>query len=446
LEKPATVHYRPVVDQIIHPNPLDPLSALFFVVAFVAMALLTARRPAYGLVALICVVPFALYRDALGSTITLPKIALLGVLLGLTTYGGAFARLREGPALRILAAAALVLAATAFSIAQADVVQPAIRETLKALEYPAFFAAVYVAYRLDPDTKLIVWAIAAVTAMVSLSALAQELLGAPSGIKYPNNSIIPRIAGPLEGPNQLAGYLEVSIAMLAACTCARPQRVTSIVLGLAIVTDVMTFSRGGLAGAFIALVVVTIVYGRAARALITPIISGLAIGLLGAGFWAAVAHTLAVFGGRMFAGNDYAGGVGSRAALWSAAITLWREHPWLGVGAGNFELDLPRAGLFGIRTHANSLYLQALVEGGIPLFLATLALLGTVIFTFARRAAVAPFVAGALAASTALALHQIGDYLIFYPKVGEWWWIALALGAAELGAREGRLEPAAACA
>jgi O-antigen ligase len=281
---------------------------------------------------------------------------------------------------------------------------------------------------------------------VALAALAQEVLGAPSGIKYDNNRIIPRIAGPLEGPNQLAGYLEVSIAMLAASMCARPSRITGTALCIALVADVLTFSRAGMAGTLIAIAVVVVVYGRAARTLVTPLVTGAVLGLIGLAFWAVDARTLFIFGGRTFANTDYAGGVGSRAELWRAAIALWKQHPWLGVGAGNFELDLPRVGLNGIRTHANSLYLQALVEGGIPLFLVTLILLAVSISTFVRRAVATPLVTGALAASVALALHQIGDYLIFFPKVGEWWWIALALGAAELSAAQLAAKPVAACA
>jgi hypothetical protein len=41
-------------------------------------------------------------------------------------------------------------------------------------------------------------------------------------------------------------------------------------------------------------------------------------------------------------------------------------------------------------------------------------------------------IAGALAASTGFALHQFFDLLVFFPKVGELWWIVLALGAARV--------------
>jgi O-antigen ligase len=78
------------------------------------------------------------------------------------------------------------------------------------------------------------------------------------------------------------------------------------------------------------------------------------------------------------------------------------------------------------------LYLQSLVEGGIPLLAATLWLVYTSIGTFVRQRMESPFVVAAFAASVALALHQVVDFLTFYPKVGGEWWIVLALGAAEL--------------
>jgi O-antigen ligase len=253
---------------------------------------------------------------------------------------------------------------------------------------------------------------------------------------YFNNVIVPRIAGALEGPNQLAGYLEIGVAVLAAFACARPRWEFSVALGLAVLADILTFSRSGLIGSAVSIAVVAFVYRRVAIRLVAPLATALLAGAATTAGWATSAHVstanvLRISGnGDFVSGTTYAGGVGSRSELWRAALALWKQHPLFGVGAGNFELDLPRVGLFGVRTHANSLYIQALVEGGIPLLAATLFFVWTSIASFVRRASASPLVTAALAASIALALHQTVDFVVFYPKVGEMWWIVLALGAA----------------
>ncbi len=428
------MHYQTVTDQIVRANPLDPLAAIIFVALLVVAALLTARRPAFGLCMLIGSVPFALYRDLLGTTITLSKVVLLGVLLGLTVHWNRLPSLRTTPTRMFPIAIACLLGATALSILQAGSHGAALRETLKVAEYALAFLAAYACFKLDPADELVRLVIAAVVSVVALSALAQEFGGAPSGM-YFNNVIVPRIAGTLEGPNQLAGYLEIGIALLASFACARPRWEFSVALGLAVFADILTYSRSGVLGGAVSVVVVAIVYRREATRLIAPILTAAVAGALTAADWAGYAHTgafslLRIPGGDFGAGTTYAGGVGSRSELWRAAIALWKQHPIFGVGAGNFELDLPQVGLLGVRTHANSLYLQALAEGGIPLIAATLFFVWVSIASFVKRAASSPFVAAALAASIALALHQTVDYVVFYPKVGEMWWIVLALGAA----------------
>ena len=429
------MHYQTVTDQIVRANPLDPLAAIIFVAVFVAAALMTARRPAFGLCALIAAVPFALYRDLLGTTVTIPKVVLVGVVLGLTTHAYRLPSLRAVPVRSILIAAGCLIAATALSILQAGSHGAAVRETLKLVEYAIAFLAAYVCFKFDPADDLVRLTIAAVVSVVALGALAQEFGNAPSGM-YFNNAIVPRIAGTLEGPNQLAGYLEIGIALLAAFVCAKPRWEFSLALGLAAFTDILTYSRSGLIAGAVAIAVVAFVYRRAALRLIAPLAAALAGGLATTFGWAESAHTatfsvLRISGpGDLGEGTTYAGGVGSRSELWRAAVVLWKQHPIFGVGAGNFELDLPSVGPIGVKTHANSLYLQALVEGGIPLILATLWFVWISIASFTRRAASSPFVCAALAASIALALHQTVDYVVFYPKVGEMWWIVLALGAA----------------
>ena len=428
---PIQVLLHPVVYHAISHTPLGPLAAIAYVAVAIAVTLVTMRRPSYGVCALVAIQPFAFYRDIFGTTITFPKVVLLAVILGLSARPGAFASLREPAARRLLIAALLVAAATALSIAQATYLRPAVRETLKALEYAALFATAYAAYRSDPNPRMLRAAIVAVTIAVTLLALSQELLGAPSGL-YLNGHPAPRIAGPLEGPNQLAGYLDISLPLLFALAIEEATPALLIALFLAVCTDVLTFSRAGAVGALAGTLTIALVYRRNLGPPLLAMLGGLAAGGAVASLWDYTTHASPFLRGGAIHGTNYSGGVGTRAELWRAAYELWRRRPFFGVGAGNYQLELPLAGLHGVRAHANSLYIQSLVEGGIPSLAATLYMVWTSIASFARERAAAPLIAAAFAASIALALHQIVDYLIFYPKIGGWWFVVLALGAAEL--------------
>jgi O-antigen ligase len=426
--------YRPVVDQFVFPVALDPWSAAFFVAIFVAAALLTSRRAAYGFCALILTVPIALYRDVLGTTATIPKAALLGVLLGLATYAGSLQRLRRRPAPILLGALGLYFLITALTLVDAAHRGATIRETLKVAQYILLFVAAYLCYDLDRDDALLTGAVAIAAIVVSLSALAQEIVGAPSGL-YIGAAIIPRIAGLLEGPNQLSAYFEVATAILGAWALVRRSRLGDVGLVLVVCADVLTFSRAGLIGLAIVAGLLALVAGKARLRALRPAVYGLIAGLVGTVWWAIYAHTPGVLRVSLQP-TLYAGGVGNRGELWRAAWRMWRQYPILGVGAGNYELELAQYGVFGVRTHANSWYLQSLAEGGLALFAATLALVAAAIASFWRKPIVerlragSPWILAALAATIALAVHQSVDYLVFYPKVGAAWMLLLGAAAA----------------
>lgn len=119
---------------------------------------------------------------------------------------------------------------------------------------------------------------------------------------------------------------------------------------------------------------------------------------------------------------------------------MWRDRPLIGVGAGNFELELPRYGVYGVRTHANSWYLQSLAEGGIVLLAATVALVAAILAGLSggivsRLRTGSPWVLAGVAATVALALHQVVDLLVFYPKVGGAWWLLVGIAAAARSTR-----------
>jgi hypothetical protein len=426
--------YRPVVDQFAVPIPLDPPSAALFVAAFIAAALLTARRPAYGIAALIAVTPIGFAHALLATTITLSKVVVLGVLLGLTTYPNVGTMLRRRPAPLLFAALGLYFVAMALTLIDAAHRGPAIRETLKVLEYAGIFAAAFLCYRLDPDDAPLVGAVALAASLVGISALAQEIIGAPSGL-YIGAAIVPRIAGLLEGPNQLAAYCEIAVAALGAWALVRRSGLLDTALLLTVCADTLSFSRAGLFGLVIVVAVLALAGGRRTWHALRPGLLGLIAGFVGWGWWALYAHTPGILRASLQP-SLYAGGVGNRAQLWGAVWHMWLDRPLLGVGAGNFELDLPQYGVLGVRTHANSWYLQALAEGGIVLFAATLGLVAAVLGVFAQGLKhlrnASPWVLAALAATSALALHQIVDYLVFYPKVGTAWWLLIGVAAAAL--------------
>jgi O-antigen ligase len=368
------------------------------------------------------------------TTITLPKVVLLGVLLGLATYPGSLRLLRKRPAPLLLGALALLLVVTLLTLLDAVHRGAAVREAFKVVEYAAVFIAAFLCYALDPQDAPLVGAASIAAILVALSALAQEVVGAPSGL-YIGSAIVPRIAGLLEGPNQLAGYCEIAVATLGAWALARRSPLLDVALALTVFADVLTFSRAGWGALAAVAVVLALVGGKRTWQALRPGLFGFVAGGLGAVWWAIYAHSPAVLRASL-EGSFYAGGVGNRDELWRAAWKMWRDRPILGVGAGNFELLLPAYGLFGVRTHANSLYLQALAEGGILLFVATLGVLTAVLTSFfqpLRRLRVAsPWIVAALAATIALALHQIADYLVFYPKVGGAWWLLVGVAAAAL--------------
>jgi len=398
--------------------------------------------------------PFSYDHFVGATTITLPKTALIGMLFGLLLRRERFHPLLSHASRPLFFGALAIALATALSVIQAEHRGAALRETFKAFEYLAAFGAVVLAMRDDPDERFVRIAFACTATLVSILACAQLFTGAPSALLYAHHTI-PRIAGPLEGPNQLSGYLDTMLPVIAAFALLRaPLRLEFCALGIGIITLLLTLSRAGVLTTLSAVALTILIAPSSRKRAVTLVVAAaMLIGL--ASIWITgyfiIAHDIGAL--RRFSGMDdhdigilkrfastdetaLPGSVGTRSELWHAAIALWRTHPWLGIGAGNFELEISKTGLENVKTHANSLYLQSLVEGGLPLLAAQLYTVFTSVATFARASLREPLILGALAASAGLALHQVVDLLVFYPKVGSMWWIVLALGVAASGREE----------
>ena len=408
--------------------PLDALHAALFALIAVAVGVLTYRRPALGVGVLLFCAPFAEARYAFGTSLTVPKAALIGFVVALVVHRSSLRILAERPVRGLLVAFAVILVAIAVSALHALHQDAVAREFAKWLEYALTFAAVAVGFARDPDDRPVWTALIAIAFVEVAESVSQLLLGATSGV-FIRGVGVPRVAGSLEGPNQFAGWLNVLIPVLFARTLVHRNAwlVTALVLGAA--TEAATLSRSGIVAGLVAAAVVVVVtrptrgvglrFGVGAVALVAVLVGlGLAVGLEARFFSLAEVPQ-----------QDH---LGTRAILWSSALELWRMSPLVGIGAGNFEFDLGMVGHPEVRTHANSVYLQALSEMGLVGLGATLFFIWTTIATFARTFSRRPLVIGIFAANVALALHQVFDYLWFFPKIGVFWSVLLAIAAVEL--------------
>jgi O-antigen ligase len=412
--------------------PLDPVTALVYAASAVIVAALALRRPSYGIAALIILAPLGPTRYVDGTSVTMLKAGLLGLFATFAVRRPDAAAFATVPFRAIAATFAAVELAIVLSASHATYYAPVLREGLKTLEYAALFVGAVSAYATDPDDRPFWRALEVVTVLVCLSAVGQYVAGANAGIFIAHHGV-PRIAGVLEGPNQLAGWLEVTIPVLLARNLLHRDGWLVAVLAFAAVTEILTFSRAGIVATAFASAIVLVVMR-------TPRAVGIRFALA-ATAGAIVLSFVALRAGlpRGYFSLDQvpqqADHLGNRALLWQAAIALWKSSPVFGVGAGNYEFDLARVGLAGVRTHANSIYLQSLAEGGIIMLCATLATVITTIATLAGSGVRRPVVVGMLAATAALAAHQIFDDLFFFPKVGSIYWLTLGVAVAEIAAQ-----------
>jgi hypothetical protein len=114
----------------------------------------------------------------------------------------------------------------------------------------------------------------------------------------------------------------------------------------------------------------------------------------------------------------------ARLELWTAALAIARDHPWLGIGPDNYRLrygQYLRMTYRDDRVHANNMYLEVLTGAGVVGFAALVLLVGTTGLALWRRARHAPLTcfmpaAAAFAAWLMVAGHGLVDsFLSFTP-------------------------------
>ena len=247
--------------------------------------------------------------------------------------------------------------------------------------------------------------------------------GWPDGLWLARSGVVGRAVGNLRQPNHLSSLLLwAAIALVPLLELGRLRRAAgALLMTLMIFAVLLSASRTGGVG-----VLLLALWGacdrrlsRPTRALLlaTPLIYALA--WAGMAAWAHLGeHAFGVE--RRLAESDLSG---SRLAIWSDTLALIGQHPWTGVGFGEFNLAWSLTPFPARPTaffdHTHNLPLQLAVELGLPLAALVLALSVLALWQAWQRGCVAD-AAGAVSLRSAwvmllmIGLHSLLEYPLWY--------------------------------
>jgi len=444
---------------------IAPLRWAFAVLASTAVAILVLIRPAAGLLGIALLIPVSQLLSIPFGGITLVDL-LIGLTLVAWLMSGVWHRQITLHPARLAWPLFVFVWVGALSLTQATSWREGVPEWLKWVE----FALVYVLaiQLLDRRWR---WYI---MAGLFLAGVGQAILGAYQFLRQagPEAFVLMgrfmRAYGTFRQPNPYAGYLgylapvavSLSLDRLKLWWAVRVWR--NLVVGLAygcvavalVGGIIMSWSQGAWLGLVAGLLVVVVLHSRWAAGLTCALITiVILVALLpGPGFLTSGRMLPPSIAGRLAELANYVSApdlarseitdenfsVLERLAHWAAGLNMFADHPWLGVGIGNYAVAYGRYALphwYEPLGHAHNVYLNFLAETGILGTAAFASLWLASIWHALRQAgqadrARAALAIGLLGTLIYLTVHNVFDNLFVHHMQLQ---LALLLGMSERG-------------
>ena len=240
---------------------------------------------------------------------------------------------------------------------------------------------------------------------------------------------VTRISGVYPHPNALALFLERPFVMIVGIACVFRSNLNwkwLAAAGVVGVTLVLTFSRGAVIAAGVAIILILLI-GQRRRLAALASLAGLAL-------FAGLAATASA---RI--DNLFSGGSGSlRLALWQSATNMIHDHLFFGIGLDQFlyvyapRYVKPQAWSERFTSHPHDIILDTWLSLGIMGIVLALAYLGILIWTTVRlarkRSSLGLAAAGAMFVGV---FHGLVDNGYFLPDLALIFWFLTAVIAAE---------------
>ncbi len=427
------------------PTPLALLAAVLFGAA-------AGWQPRLGLAAVLATLPtYFQPRDLGGLAFSLPEVALLLTTLGVAARA-LVCRDVAPRATRFDRWVALLLLAALLSLLPTEYIRLSLRALRTLLLEPLLFYYLVVALCPSPrPLRPLLVAFLGAAAVVAALAVGQVVLD----VQTVQTEGVRRALGTFPSPNHLGLYLGRALPFAVAGTLWAPRwraacAGLSVLLALALA---LTFSVGAWLGAGASLVLLAALAGPRLLAATTAAAGGLTVLTLVA---------LARLGAERVVGQATLGGTtaNSRRLIWTAALAMVRDHPWLGIGLDNFlyryqlQYMLPEAWAEPNISHPHNWALQFWLDLGLLGLVAFLGLLASffwlafrLIRDTRRRAATSsalaacgpsPLLLGAVASMVGWLVHGAVDnsYFLVDQAFVFWWQLALVVIVSQAGRRD----------
>ena len=363
---------------------LSPIAAVALVVG-VAFVVAAFKDLAASVALFTFLIFFERFPGVGDSQLTLIKVAggvlVASWLLTLAQRSAQTPRLLRDHPVLTYAVVALV-AWTFFSALWAQDVGEAASTAFRLLQGAVLIFVLYAALREPKHLRWTAWAYvlgASLTALVGLAGASSPEIVDPT-------EDVNRLTGQIGDPNELAAILIPALWLAGFLLVTTRGAWKRVLLGgcvlLVVVALFYTESRGGLVGLGVSVVVALFLAGRVRAWVISMILVTAAAGF--------VYYTLVATPESLTRLTEFSAGGGTgRTDLWSIALQIWRDHPVVGIGSGNFPLVEPSYAIVNtnlirpdlvVDFHkvVHNTYLNVLVELGLVGLVALLAAIGGV--------------------------------------------------------------------
>jgi len=349
---------------------------------------LTLIRLEYGLCLLLFAIPFGSLKQLHAGPFTVSAAELLTVVLVFAWLAQMMARREMAfEFTRLFPPLATFLAVLLLSTVVASSLAPSLKEVLKWLELSIVFLIVVNSIKEQRQINLLIGFLLAAGLLQALYGMYQFLArSGPEGFLL--GARFMRAFGTFGQPNPYAGYLGLvlplavglSIGAIAKRDSFHPRPLVLFgSIGLVLLAAMlMSLSRGAWLALFAAISIMATLASRRFLTYFVFLLLLVAI-LLGLGASGILPEPVTT---RLSIITDYVGifdvrkitvtpqnwAIVERMANWQAAWDMFRDHPLLGVGIGNYGVVYPQYALAGWENttgHAHNYYLNLLAETGI---------------------------------------------------------------------------------